>query len=645
MKNNPKISIITPSYNSGNKIERAIKSVLKQDYKNWEHIIIDGKSTDNTIETLKKYPHLKWISEKDKGQADAMNKGFKKSTGDIIVYLNADDYFYPKAFSSVIEEFNKDAKFVVGNIEVKSPRLKANFINIPRTTLKGMLRHWEPNAFPLNPVGYFYKREVQKKCPFNIKNKYTMDLEFLINASSKFNFTKIEKTLGCFEDGTDTKTGISQSKLDYWQIKNFPYIDKYLGAFSNEEKLKFIKDRRSGYCYMQAQMNNLNNNPIKLIDSKDAPLISIIIPTYNDSTHVCRAIDSVLKQKTKNVEIIVVDDCSTDNTYEIISQIYKDNKKIKIYKNQTNLKLGASRNFGMSKARGKYIFFLDSDDWIEKETLLHLVSISETYKSEIVACGIKKAYEDGNTEKYHSYAFACSGGIEALTYFSDYKIASTVWNKLYLRKFISENKLKFIDKYWHEDVLFTTQAIYLCKSFISISKDYYNYFQRKTSIINSKPDLLHLRSYIRLFTNLSDFIISNHIDNETAHRLIQSHALNNVMPNLLRYNATHPNTWEKDYVKALKAENIKYPEALVEFFSPLLTSCCTGYTDSQQINSNFTITNTELKIIKKIRKIKHKIIPQGSIRKKIFDKLKKIFKIERLILKSTFLFLQNLFYL
>jgi len=241
MKNNPKISIITPSYNSGKQIERAIKSVLKQDYKNWEHIIVDGKSTDNTIEILKKYPHLKWISEKDNGQADAMNKGFSKSTGDIVVYLNADDYFYPNAFSSVIKEFNKGAKFVVGNIEVKSPRLKANFINTPRTTLKGMLRHWEPNAFPVNPVGYFYLKEIQKKCPFNIKNKYTMDLEFLIDVSSKYNFTKIEKTLGCFEDGTDTKTGVSQSKLDYWQIKNFPYIDKYLDIFSNEENRNFLK--------------------------------------------------------------------------------------------------------------------------------------------------------------------------------------------------------------------------------------------------------------------------------------------------------------------------------------------------------------------------------------------------------------------
>jgi len=627
MKKNLKISVITPSYNNGSQIEKAIKSVLKQDYKNWEHIVIDGKSTDETVTVLKKYPHLKWISENDDGQADAMNKGFKKSIGDIIVYLNADDYFYPKAFSSVIKEFNKGAKFVVGNIKVESPRLKASFINTPRTTLKGMLRHWEPNAFPLNPVGYFYLREIQKKYPFNINNEYSMDLEFLINASSTYNFTKIERILGCFKDEIDTKTGLSQSRLDYWQIKNFSYIDKYLDIFSKEEKSKFLKDRRDGYCFMQAQMNNLSNNPIKLIDLESAPLISIIIPTYNDSAHVCRAIDSVLAQEIKNIEIIVIDDCSTDNTCKILNQKYKNNLKIKIYKNQTNLKLGASRNVGISKAKGKYLFFLDSDDWIEKRTLLHLESISETYNAEIVACGIKKRYGNSQKEKYHSYSFACSGGKEALAYFADYKIASTVWNKLYLRKFISKHKLKFITKYWHEDVLFTTQAIYLCNGFISVGNDYYNYFQRKNSVMNSKLNTLNLRSYIKLFTNISDFINKNHIDDEIAHQLIQSHAINNVMPNLLRYNVTHPNKWKKDYAKALEIENVKYSDVLVEFISSLLALNYVTNIHSQQTqqtSNNLSLTNAELKMINKIRKIKHKIIPQDSTRKKIFDRLKKI---------------------
>lgn len=622
MKKNLKISIITPSFNSGTQIERAIKSVLKQDYKNWEHIIIDGKSTDNTINILKKYKHLIWISEKDKGQADAMNKGFKKCTGDIIAYLNADDYFYPKAFSSVIEEFNKGAKFVVGNIKVISPRLKANFINTPRTTIKGMLRFWEPNAFPVNPVGYFYLKEIQEKCPFNIKNDFTMDLEFLINASSKYNFTKIEKVLGCFEDGINTKTGISQSKLNYWQIKNFPYIDKYLNIFSNEEKREFIKDRINGLIFMQTQMNNLNNNSIKLIDIRKAPLISVIIPTYNDSTHVCRAIDSALDQETKNIEIIVIDDCSTDNTKKILEKKYKNNEKIKLFFQKKNNKQGYQRNFGIKKSKGKYIFFIDSDDWINKGTLIHLLSIAELYKSEMVACGINKTYENGTSEFYHGYNFGCRGGNEGINYLNEYKIGSVVWNKLYLKSFIQKNNLKFVTPYFHEDVIFSTEAVFKCKKYISISTSYYNYFQRNSSTINSKQGFIHLRSYIMLFKKLSDFSNKNHINNELSHHLIQSHAINNAIPNIFRYNADNPNKWKTNYLKALRIENIKYPEALVELISSLINQNSIINTDPQQTNKDFHITDTEKNIINQIRKIKHSIIPQGSIRKKIFDKLK-----------------------
>ena len=90
---NPKISIVTPSFNQGQYIEDTIQSVLKQNYENYEHIIIDGKSTDNTIAILNKYPHLVWVSEPDQGQSDALNKGFKKATSEWVIWLNADEYY------------------------------------------------------------------------------------------------------------------------------------------------------------------------------------------------------------------------------------------------------------------------------------------------------------------------------------------------------------------------------------------------------------------------------------------------------------------------------------------------------------------------------------------------------------------------
>ena len=117
MATHPKISIITPSLNQGQFIEDAILSVKNQNYPNFEHIVIDGGSTDNTLEVLEKYPHLIWVSEPDKGQSDAINKGFRRATGDIMAWLNADDYYLPDALKKITEFWSRhpEADVVYGD--------------------------------------------------------------------------------------------------------------------------------------------------------------------------------------------------------------------------------------------------------------------------------------------------------------------------------------------------------------------------------------------------------------------------------------------------------------------------------------------------------------------------------------------------
>lgn len=113
----PKISIITPSFNQGKFLERTIESILSQNYPNLEYIVMDGGSTDGTIEILKKYgKQITWFSDKDEGPADAINKGFRKSTGEILFWIGSDDILLPDSLLKVSEYFvkNNNCQWVIG---------------------------------------------------------------------------------------------------------------------------------------------------------------------------------------------------------------------------------------------------------------------------------------------------------------------------------------------------------------------------------------------------------------------------------------------------------------------------------------------------------------------------------------------------
>src|SRR5262249_27171335 len=114
----PLISVITPTFNSQNTLRETIESVLRQDYANYEHIVMDGGSTDGTLDILRQYPHLKWVSEKDKGHYDAMNKGILKSGGEVVNILNSDDCYRPGTLKSVGSAFaaNPDWDGLFGDV-------------------------------------------------------------------------------------------------------------------------------------------------------------------------------------------------------------------------------------------------------------------------------------------------------------------------------------------------------------------------------------------------------------------------------------------------------------------------------------------------------------------------------------------------
>jgi glycosyltransferase involved in cell wall biosynthesis len=252
----PKISIITPALNAEKTIADALASVQLQRYPNYEHIIVDGGSSDRTVEIAKGFPNVLVRSGPDKGQSDAMNIGFELSSGEVIGYLNADDYYLPNAFQTVISVCPVESPFVVGPILILHDDGRCQ-VNRGGTTLERMVRHWEPDAFCLNPVGYFYRREVQAAVGgFNLDNHYSMDLEFLLAAARRFPLTTLPtaQPLGVFRQFQDTKTADNKTKIATWTEDYYPYLAGYARGLGADYFRVFQRHRTRAYAQRRAKL-------------------------------------------------------------------------------------------------------------------------------------------------------------------------------------------------------------------------------------------------------------------------------------------------------------------------------------------------------------------------------------------------------
>jgi glycosyltransferase involved in cell wall biosynthesis len=212
-----KISIVTPCYNSSTYIEQTIQSILKQSYQNFEHIIIDGQSSDGTLEILKKYPHLNWISEKDSGQSNAINKGFQKATGDILAWQNADDIYCLNTFEWVIDFFktHPDVDVVYGNYQLINS--EGEFICNVRAVDWDLWLFKHGRLVPMQPTVFWRRKVYESVGDLNENLNYCMDVDFFCRAAKHFKFAKLDKTLGQFRVHQISKTQNTQNKSKVYQ--------------------------------------------------------------------------------------------------------------------------------------------------------------------------------------------------------------------------------------------------------------------------------------------------------------------------------------------------------------------------------------------------------------------------------------------
>jgi len=233
----PKISIVTATLNRKDYLPRCIEGVAGQSYPYKEHLIIDGGSTDGAFELLKsyaeKYPHLRWISEKDNGISSALNKGLAMATGDIIGVNGDDDFYEPGAFEIVADEFERNPSVGVvsgncdhirndGTVEFTS---KAGFTN--RRDLIEYWRCWVRTVFLPAPSTFFRKTAVDLVGGFDEADRYAMDYHHWIKITEKFDVKVIDRVLAKFrcDEGTVTFSRSAEQLAEMYAISR-----KYWGS-------------------------------------------------------------------------------------------------------------------------------------------------------------------------------------------------------------------------------------------------------------------------------------------------------------------------------------------------------------------------------------------------------------------------------
>lgn len=256
----PKISIVTPSYNQGQFLERTILSVLNQNYPNLEYIIIDGGSSDNSVEIIKKYEKYLgyWVSEKDDGQADALKKGFAIASGDILAWLNSDDFYLDNTFKKVANVFKtSDADVVYGDeylIDKDDAIIgERRQFPFPKSLGSAFLIY---GGFGIYQPASFWSRKLYRKVGgINPSYNFAMDTDLFIRfALEKPHFEYLKGHVVCFRFHDSSKSctirhiGLKEKNN---QIKQ--YGSKVYKIFRN----RFLM-RNLGRFYLLWQIRNCN---------------------------------------------------------------------------------------------------------------------------------------------------------------------------------------------------------------------------------------------------------------------------------------------------------------------------------------------------------------------------------------------------
>lgn len=293
--------------------------------------------------------------------------------------------------------------------------------------------------------------------------------------------------------------------------------------------------------------------------------LSIIVPVYGVEKYIDKCLNSLVKQSLKEIEVIVVNDGTKDNSQKIIDKyVKKYPDKIKSYIKE-NGGQGSARNYGLKKTTGEYIGYVDSDDFVEKDMYKKLYNKAKENNYDIVVCGNYNVSEDYQNKNIDAFINNYNTDLENI-FFG--KMA--VWNKIYKRDILIKNKLEFKEKVWYEDLAFTLKAIMNSNTFAFIDEPLYDYLIREGSTMNNSNVQRNLEildafndilSYIKhnkkeeYFSKI-EFLAIDHIYISAIVRVLKAEADDKVkretINKLIDYmNTSFPNYKNNKYINTL----------------------------------------------------------------------------------------------
>lgn len=425
----PRVSVLMPAYNAEKYIAQAVESILGQTLKYYELIIADDASTDRTWQIINQYAkadkriHV-YQNKIQLGIAATRNRLIGWSKAPYIAWQDADDVSIPARLQEQYFFMEKNPKvgIVGGDLYFFDENGSQNIRKYEQDdkTLRSSIFRYSPIAQPVAMV----RRECFERCGyFSPKYIVASDLDMAFRIGMKYRFANIPKTLLYYRVHCTSITSrkIRENELTTMQIrdfykntkqyrmKNFDRLFNLLqkfGVYVVPSHIKrwlfsFFRNNPIDKAYVpQTQFHLLKQNNRKPV----RPPVSVLMPAYNAENYIGEAIESILNQTFKNFEFIIVDDASTDNTWNIIRRYAKKDKRIIAKQNKTNLYIAKNRNVLVNLAKRKYIAWQDADDISLSERLQKQYELMEQNPKVGMVGGYLEFFSEKGIESIRKYA-------------------------------------------------------------------------------------------------------------------------------------------------------------------------------------------------------------------------------------------------